>query len=257
MWPCFFCVLFINVVLTLRPPVDIQHAPKSIETVKKNLVCLQNLLANLSDRNTRVHTLINDMRAQITPRIDEFVEKAQFIICEYLEMDRIAFTLDRAKAALAQQRNLEAPLHDALHNIVMDLEYLREMKYLEDNPASEGIRQCASVRCGVLAHIGDARICFVACCEYFFVCMRVCICMCVCVVRVLALAYPSTQCEFVLTVSPLFLLTKFFSSSHRRAEAGRGSHQRHGGRLFLSVLIITLVLIRAHVRGMGQTTTND
>jgi hypothetical protein len=113
--------------------VDIDQAPKSIQAVRNNLTLMQNAISSLSDPQSPVQKLIKELRQKIEPRMEEFVQKANYVMCEYLQMNLREFTLPLAKAKLQLSPPKDPNLATTLGNAIADLEYLAEMRSMEES----------------------------------------------------------------------------------------------------------------------------
>eukprot|EP01094_Clydonella_sp_ATCC50884_P004037 TRINITY_DN13116_c0_g1_i2.p1 TRINITY_DN13116_c0_g1~~TRINITY_DN13116_c0_g1_i2.p1 ORF type:complete len:785 (-),score=260.34 TRINITY_DN13116_c0_g1_i2:8-2362(-) len=126
----------------------IDQPPTSISGVKKNLSLIQRII-DPKDNEFGEDKLVQELKEEVYPVIQEFIYKAQLVVCEELygsvrTEDIAGLDLEKAEAYLGQHREeLERSKvgedaeearrwYLAISGLIKDIEYLRVMKELEE-----------------------------------------------------------------------------------------------------------------------------
>jgi hypothetical protein len=118
----------------------ISTAPSSLSSVRANLVILQTLLNN-SDDSSALNKVSEELKAKIYPIIAKFIEEALFVSGNVLQVDQkeeagrnAAEVLQELKDVIKQKKETGEEVDERVVGVLSDVEYLHEMKRLEDNP---------------------------------------------------------------------------------------------------------------------------
>eukprot|EP01132_Coremiostelium_polycephalum_P000791 gene791-983_t len=77
--------------------------------------------------------LIKELKEEIYPIINDFIKKAQIVLCEQFDLPLVEFSLSKASECLQSSRsNLDPQVVIWIEDMLCDLEYLNEMQRLED-----------------------------------------------------------------------------------------------------------------------------
>ena len=126
--------------------------PANIDSVKGNLQIVQNLLNVEHPSHEKVCKIVNEIKSEVYPVIDDFILKAH-IVLSYELLDIIIeynysaanFDIERVKNALNTKKDKLSPeVADQYDDLIKDLRYLTEMKKLEIQTANSAGKKSAN-----------------------------------------------------------------------------------------------------------------
>lgn len=124
-------------------PYDyLEMPPKDMASVRRNLDIISSLMKELNDprRCYPIHALIDSLKAQIFPKMDAFISQSEITLMEHFYPDGDRSSIDSfrqfefqkvKKKFQAQQDSMDQQTRLSIRDMIMDLEYLYEMKALE------------------------------------------------------------------------------------------------------------------------------
>lgn len=116
------------------PKNYIEEAPSSLDIVKRNLAVIQEVLDRREDKHG-LGDLIEQLKKEIYPRIDEFIDNAICAISDYLGAGTSHFSLRYCSMLMSQRQDeLDPQIWARLEGLFKDLIYLYTIKELEENP---------------------------------------------------------------------------------------------------------------------------
>lgn len=115
------------------PENYVEFPPKDFDAVEKNLQLLKEVLDTTVDKH-ELMALVEDLKKRIYPRIDAFVADAKIVLSDQfgLDPDCENFIAETTAAFEAASGNLDDQVSEWIENMVKDMEYLEEMKKMED-----------------------------------------------------------------------------------------------------------------------------
>ena len=131
----------VNELLTKRgyqadavPDDYISTAPKDMQAIRSNLEILQNLVTN-ADKSSALQIITQALRSRAYPVIDSFVDDSIFVIAQCLGCVLSPNRDPVAELETTISSSTPTELFDKrCVGLLADIQYLREMRRLEDNP---------------------------------------------------------------------------------------------------------------------------
>jgi len=113
------------------PEDYIEKAPDSIADVRSNLNVIREVLDPKADKHG-THKLLESLKGEIYPRIDEFVTNARITLSEHFSIDEKDFELKKVQALFEKERkDLDEKIEEWIDDMIKDMEYLQQIQEAE------------------------------------------------------------------------------------------------------------------------------